>query len=596
MLRTTKFGNGNILLSQDMQRILNIPVKPCNEWTGWPVFDSLYTCGNSEDCPLPLNILQRVALSNLKTANGLLGLLPVGWGKTLIGLLAPTVMQSERPVYLTRSKNVETVWEEYRKFKPHYHIQDNIKVYGYEGQLSRAEFATMLEDYRPDLIVADEVHCLAQLTAARSKRFVRYFQDCEKKGHKLPTLISMSGTLTKRSIKDYEHLSRITLRENSPLPFDPAELEAWASVLDAGMDAMFGDLSVIQPLAAFNWGTEVAESLGCFNSPDITANYREAFRRRLYTCPGVVTTKEPSVAATLNLHLWGNVQTPSVVDDEIGRLEQDPHLYGLLPPTDVQGPEQYADYINNFIAEKTNQLMHGFYYALDWPGGVPDMDYINARSWWSKLLAMELGLCSASGYDSPALVVQCIERKQCLNIDLVNAWYAWKEQSVKPEPPKKVVWVSDYLLNLAAEWLELNGNGSIVWCGYDAFGRRASNPAIWGINYYGAGDGKPTAPMAMASVAAHGTGHNLQHYQSGLILSPILSGAMLEQLIGRWHRQGQEADEVSCHILLHTDRYKRKWAEAQKEAEYLEQTTGHKQKILYGTRFVEKGVFPHGAA
>lgn len=573
-------------LSEDMARILSLPIMPLDTWGGWPVFDSLYKSGNADDSEFQLNIPQRMALSKLIHARGLIGLLPVGWGKTLIGLLAPTVLKSARPVYLTKSKNVETVYEEWRKFRDYFHIVDNLKVYGYEGQLSRAEFATLLADYKPDLVVGDEIHYIANKSAARSMRLIRFFQEAEalseQTGAPMPVLVAMSGTLTKRSIKDYEHIARIALRANSPLPFNEGELSAWASVLDAGMDALLGDFSKLKPLAAFNNEQSFGKSFGQFSGSDIQGNFREAFRRRLHSCPGVVATEKPSVECSLTLSLWETVQIPQIVDDEISRLNADPVAYGLLPPTDVMGPDQYQDYMDNFIAEKTNQLMHGFYYTFDWPGGTPDMEYVNARSVWAKNLALELGAHAKQGYDSPFLIVQAIEAGKVLhNQDLCAAWYEWKAQKDKPEPPQKITWVSDYLIKLVSEWLNEPG---IVWTQYDAFGQRF-------MDYYGAGDGKPTSQYAVASVAAHGTGHNLQHYQRGLVLSPILSAAAWEQLLGRWHRQGQSADEVSCDILLHTDRYKRKWQAALKEAEFIEQTTGQQQKILYANKIKEKGVW-----
>ena len=577
-------------LSKDMHRIINLPVKPPNEWGGWPVFASLYK--DYDNSPMQLNKLQRIALSTLKTQRGLLGLLPVGWGKTLIGLLAPSVVEARRPIYLTRSKNVETVYEEWRKFRQHFHIAENLKVYGYEGQLSRADFATLLDDYKPDCVVVDEAHCLAQRTAARTKRFIRYFQACEAAGTN-PVCVTMSGTLTKRSIKDYEHLSRIALREGSPLPIDEAELQAWSTVLDAGTDAMFGDYTQLRALGEFasNQG-QIGNVPGCagpVSSDGLQSHYRDAFRQRLSSSPGVVTTREPSVECSIYLNLWETVQTPQEIDGLISDLEADPVAFGLLPPTDVMSPQAYADYINTFVAEKSNQMLHGFYYTLDWPGGVVDMDYINARSVWGKLLAIELGVASAAGYDSPALVVQAIESGKCSNGDLADAWNVWKQEKRKPEPPQKIVWVSNYMIQNVALWLHQSGPGSIAWCAYDAFGQRfkADTP----FEYYGAGDSKPTAPQALASQNAHRTGHNLQHYQKGLVISPILSGEAWEQLLGRWHRQGQEADEVSCEILLHTDRYKRKWQAALTEARYMEDTTGQKQKILYAEKHKQKGAW-----
>src|SRR5690606_19125670 len=161
-------------------------------------------------------------------------------------------------------------------------------------------------------------------------------------------------------------------------------------------------------------------------------------------------------------------------------------------------PEQYQDYITTFIAEKTNQLMHGFHYALDWPGGSPDMEYVNARSVWSKLLALELGVNSRNGYDSPALVVRAIEAGSVSDAQLCKAWFAWKTQREKPEPPQKVTWVSDFMVTLVHKWLIQQGPGSIAWCAYDAFGVRFTQLKT-GYPYYGAGSDRPTAPQALAS-------------------------------------------------------------------------------------------------
>jgi hypothetical protein len=580
-------------LSADMERIVNLPIKPDNNWEGWPVFDNLYRCGNHEDSPYKLNQLQRVALATLTHARGLLAMLPVGWGKTLLGLLCPRVVNASRPLYLTRSQNLETVEEQFKLFYPHFNIPDNFQFYGYEGHLSRAEFADVLSKYQPDCIVADEAHKLRRLESARSKRFVRYFQECEKNAQR-PVCVVMGATFSTRGIKEYEHLSRIALRENSPLPFDSNELEAWASVLDAGMDALLGDFVQLQPLAGFNWNAGMVRRFGQANSTDIRENFREAFRRRLYTCPGVVTTTEPSVNCSLSIHHWGQVKNPSCIDDAINNLINFPELFGLLPPTDIQSPDDYDDYIQNFAMEKENQIRHGFYYTLDWPDGVVDMEYINARSKWGRLLAAELGAFSKAGYDSPALIVQAIKTGRQTNPDLVTAFRKWEKESVKPEPPRKIVWLSDFLIDHVNDWLHTratNTENCIVWTHYTEFGERCARKLA--LPYHGAGSSKPTANCAVASIAAHGTGSNLQHYQRGLLTACAMGGAALEQLIGRWHRQGQLGDWCALDILLHTDRYKRKWSEAIEEAKYLQETTGQRQKILFADVIKEKGYFPN---
>jgi hypothetical protein len=585
----------NHRLSADMERIVNLPIKPDNDWAGWPVFDSLYRSGNHEDSPYQLNQLQRVALATLKQSGGLLAMLPVGWGKTLLGLLCPVVVKASKPLYLTRSQNLDTVAEQFSLFYPHFNIPDNFQFYGYEGHLSRAEFAEVLAEYKPDCVIADEAHKLRRLESARAKRFVRYFQECEAVNFK-PTCVVMGATFSLRGIREYEHLARIALRENSPLPIDTNELEAWASVLDAGMDALLGDLIQLQPLAGFNWDAGMVRRFGQANSTDIRSNYREAFRRRLYTCPGVVTTSEPSVECSLSIHKWGQVQTPREVDDAISNMIQFPELFGLLPPTDVQSPEAYADYIQTFVMEKENQIRHGFYYTLDWPGGVIDMDYINARSKWGRALAAELGTFSQAGYDSPALIVHAIKTGKQTNPELVSAYRGWLRESVKPEPPRKIVWLSDFLIDLVGKWLHTrttNTEHCIVWTHYTEFGERCAKKLK--IPYHGAGSVKPVANSVVVSIAAHGVGSNLQFYQKSLLTGCTMGGAALEQLIGRYHRQGQQGDECTLDILLHTDRYKRKWSEAQEEAKYLQETTGQKQKILFADMVKEGGRFPNNA-
>lgn len=571
--------------SPDMNRILSIPVKPPVEWGGWPVFDSLYRCGDADDSPVQLNILQRVGLATFKQAGGLLAPLPVGWGKTLLGLLCATVAQAKRPVYLTRSKNVETVRDEIAKWKEHFYLPHNIPVFGYEGHLSRAEFATLLTRLDPDLLIVDEVHCLSQLTAARTKRFVRYAQQADGKCK----FVMMSGTLTKRSIRDYEHLSRICLREGSPLPFDPGELQAWSGILDSGMDSFAGDFVPFLPLVQSDKLTELVKSFGGSNSTDLRTTCREAFRARLHSCPGVVATSKPSVDASLCLNLYERVQVDSAINAELLKLDAHPEDYGLLPPTDLQNPQAYDDYISTFKAEKENQLLHGFYYSLDWPNGQPDMDYINARSRWSSMLKRELEFNAREEYDSPALIEQAVNRGEVQDPDLQAALEIWKLERRKKLPPKVVNWVSDYLLEQIAKWVKKQSGSLLIWTAYDAFGERLSQ--FLKVPYYGAGSTKPTAKVAVASAEAHGTGANLQYYANQLITSPVLSGAAWEQLLGRTHRQGQLADEVEAHIFMHRERYKRKWREALEESKYLQESTGQQQKLLYATIIKHKEPF-----
>lgn len=86
----------------------------------------------------------------------------------------------------------------------------------------------------------------------------------------------------------------------------------------------------------------------------------------------------------------------------------------------------------------------------------------------------------------------------------------------------------------------------------------------------------------IASVAANGTGKNLQAWNKNLIVSCPTGAAVWEQLLGRTHRQGQKADEVQVDVLIgcveHVDAWKRARAEAKMASDIL----GAPQKILIG--------------
>ncbi len=86
----------------------------------------------------------------------------------------------------------------------------------------------------------------------------------------------------------------------------------------------------------------------------------------------------------------------------------------------------------------------------------------------------------------------------------------------------------------------------------------------------------------IASVQANSTGRNLQMFSTNLITSCPPSAQIVEQLIGRTHREGQEADTVSVDILLgcyeHFDSFERALDSARAAAD----TLGHEQKLLIG--------------
>jgi len=61
------------------------------------------------------------------------------------------------------------------------------------------------------------------------------------------------------------------------------------------------------------------------------------------------------------------------------------------------------------------------------------------------------------------------------------------------------------------------------------------------------------------------------------------SGTVWEQLLGRTHRPGQEADEVTVDVYRHTLEMRSAVNKALRDADYQQTTTGNQQKLLSAT-------------
>jgi len=106
---------------------------------------------------------------------------------------------------------------------------------------------------------------------------------------------------------------------------------------------------------------------------------------------------------------------------------------------------------------------------------------------------------------------------------------------------------------------------------------------VRGLSVIDAGQAPPTdgkSRLAL-SIPSHGTGWNLQAWHTSVVLEPPANGQTWEQLIGRTHRTGQEADTVYVHVLQHTGVFIRSLQQAREHAQYIEQTQGLPQRLNY---------------
>jgi hypothetical protein len=542
-----------------------------------------------------LRPIQSAALWEMEKANGLFGAIGVGHGKTLISLLAPTVLESKKAVLLVPPQLREQLKKNIPILAKQFNLPlGQLKVVAY-SELSTASSADVLEREAPDLIVADEAHSLRHRDSARTKRFMRFAKDnpgCR--------YVFLSGSMASKSVKDYAHLIELALRKNSPLPFGYREMEDWAEALDPSDDPL--------PPGA------LLELCGADAPKDLSdqAAARWGFRRRLVETPGVVATEESG--ADMSLVLAARIPVTPVQEECLAALERHHGITAapgqtakiaedryLLPvggaPSKVLGAleglrETWAIGDVEFsepmhLAAAARQVALGFYYRWDWPGGVKDEEWLLARREWARAVRDVLRYRSRPGLDSEMLVANAAMRGE-LAAEGQAAWAAWDAVRERPKPPTVAVWIDDFAVRDAMAW---GRDGGIVWYEHVDFGRELAR--LSGYPY--CGPGKQSAeflsrvdpkvhPAIVCSINSHKEGKDLQMYSRNLVTCPMASASEWEQVVGRTHRQGQEADEVIVDVYAYTAEQRAAMSAALKVARCLQERDGQKQKILLAQR------------
>jgi len=502
---------------------------------------SLHRALGAPGLSFPLRDVQAQALY-AAAHGGVFGAIRVGGGKTLISLLAPIVMQASRPVLLCPASLVDKTEADRRRYAKDYRVAQHLRILSYE-MLGRVRMAEELQRYQPDLIIADEVHRLKNKKAACTRRVARYMKE-----NPATKFVALSGTVMKRSIKDFAHILRWCLKENAPVPLEDGELEEWAQALD----------DQANPLATMNPGP-----LG-----EDRETARAWFSKRLASTPGVVIADAgKDTAASLRL-----------VPLEYSVNAATEAAFQTLRSTWTT-PNGYAFSEAIMLWKFARELALGHFITWDPPAPA---EWLGARKAWASFVREVLS--RSRTYDTElqvrlAVKTGDLDRGQ----EELEAWERLKDSFV---PNPKDTWQDESALAACESWA--SGGAGIIFTGHSFFGRALARRLK--APYYGE-QGKDDTGKAIedeagdrvvvASLQANGTGRNLQAFSRALVTTNVNGGDQLEQLIGRLHRQGQIADEVEFTFLIGCYEHVDGFARAVEGTKTLTALTSTEYKLSY---------------
>ena len=571
--------------------------------------------------------MQAEAISSYLMVNSLVGALGVGEGKTLASYAIASIAYRsgiKKIIYTcpsnvyNQSTDTDLSWARTKISIPFpvFHLgnkslaqRQTISTGGRDGLytipgslFSASDGEALLYNISPGLVIIDECHAYKNYSAARTRRLMKFFEA------RKPQLVMLSGTITRRSLMDYWHLMTHALGMNSPLPLVRHLLESWASVLDAKQDEQTShDYSLLDPLV--DWAHLNFPNLSIDKS---RTGYREAFKIRKSTAPGVVESTTSTLGVSLAIHNkpiedYKKATNWEVIEFFVNKIENE----WITPSGDeIECAllkwrwlyELCSGFYNKLVWPSPEELKNKKQVSLEAASESLDRAYDQhvANQAYAKELRKFLLDEHIRGLDTPKLVGLEFSRNGNKNLPtyLFDLWKAQKDLEFI-DMPKRIsepVRVCDFKIVDVCRWAKNEvpkGEGGLVWYFNRGIG-------VWIYEYlthYGfdalfcpAGpefndivrDTANKNKLIVASITAHGTGKNLQHHKNQYIVQWPRSASAAEQMLGRTHRHGQEADNLivrTNNTLAHDDM---NFAACLIDSLYMHQTLSPQKMILAG--------------
>ena len=542
----------------ELARIAKLPKVEFDAATQATLAADMTEALKTERGTMALRPIQAMALYSIMAYGGMFGPIGVGRGKTIISLLAPTVLGATKPMLILPASLVQKTKNEWmvgtatqKALAHHWRISNNIRIVSYES-LGRVSGLDELKVYKPDLIIFDEAHKAKNRKAAVTKRLVRYMNEFPD-----TKVVAMSGTIMTKSLRDFSHLVRWSLKGNSPIPKYEGELGLWADAIDENVPA----------LQRVHCGAlkSLASNEDIRTSENTLQLARKAFRTRLVATPGVVASTGDSVTSSLRV---------SALEYELDDITEG-HFDLLRRTWTTPSGWTFGEAAELWMYAR--QLALGVNYK--WDPFAPD-DWRTARKEWAKFVRKTTK--ESHHLDSELQVAMACEKGQLRDIE----YRQWMRLKPTFSPNTVADWHDSGALDTCAKWAK-DGPG-IIWTEHSLFAIELARRT--GLPYYGAkGVDRKTGlfieqsdpkKALIASVAANSTGKNLQAWNRNLLTSPPSGSDLLEQTIGRTHREGQTSDEVIVDVLLGCREHFDSIHKAMAGARMVRDALGQPQKIL----------------
>lgn len=478
--------------------------------------------------------------------------------------------------------------------------------------LSGPDGAELLNSIEPDMIIGDEIHSIASANpSARGRRF----KEVVKKY--APAIGALSGTITKKSPRDYHFLAVSTLNENVFVPRPTMLADEWAKIIDCNASSLdqFGGSQAPQPgpiRVLVDWARH---NFPGEDYPNNLVGFRRAFKKRMETCPGVVSSEGEEGGVSLRI---SNIKITKAQKEASKGWDT---LQGHIKKLENEWVAPNGDEIDHQIHMWQWRYClegFGFYNNLTWPAVEKIKERANIsideaterlelskrqhalHQEYCKNLRRWITTKAKKGLDTPFLIGKDMSENGATHVGglLYQSWLASKQACFENmvERTSSVVRVCDFrvkaFVEWAKEWYKENPNkAAIVWFSHNGVGqwlREEFTNADLPTLYCPAGDtGKANLSdrtkgnhFAIASFRAYSDGLNLQyHHDTEAFAQWPREAYKVHQAIGRIRRTGQESDtRVFQSICSEFDRIL--FASCLNDAAYIHQTSAHHNLLM----------------